>query len=139
MTRINGNDGMNNNFFLKLNPLHTSKTDKPVETEQTTNASETTPINFDFGVGSKQNAAQIRGMEVEGVTKLSEADQNDLNSLAQMAGIKRISVSQDVYNRIDNSVKGFTSSMNELTVGNNAEDLFKSVEFQTLNNIFGIV
>ena len=93
MTRINGNDGMNNNFFLKLNPLQTSKTDKPVETEKTTNASKAPSINFDFGVGSKQNAAQIRGMEVEGVTKLSETDQNDLNSLAQMAGIKRISVS----------------------------------------------
>ena len=139
MTKVNGNGGMSN-FFLKLNPLHTSKTNESAKTEQTSLAqnTEATSTTFDFSIGAKQTADQIRGFEVEGVKKIPPADQADLNQLAQLAGLKSVSVPQNVYNRIGNTVVNVTNVMDTIEVENNAQELFGSEEFQTLNNLFGI-
>lgn len=140
MTKINGNDGMN--FYFGLNSLNVNQTDKPAKTDATekpASAKETAPADFDFGVGSKQRAEQIKGMEVEGVTKIPQEDQQELNNLAQIAGIKNISVTQPVYNRISNSVQQVGTVMGEIETENNAEQLYRSQEFGVLNALFGIV
>ena len=140
MTKINGNDGMN--FYFGLNSLNVNKTGKSAKTdatEKSASAKETASADFDFGVGSKQRAEQIKGMEVEGVTKIPQEDQQELNSLAQIAGIKNISVTQPVYNRISNSVQQVGTVMGEIETENNAEQLYKSQEFAVLNTLFGIV
>ncbi len=134
---INGNNGMNNVYF-GLNSLNVNKTDRTVETEQTTSASETKSTEFTFNVGSKQQADQIRGLEVEGAVRLAKADMEDLGQLAQIAGIRNISVTQPVYNRISDSVAGFTNVMDNITTTDNAEALFASPEFAVLNNLFGV-
>ena len=139
MTKVNGNDGMSN-FYYRLNPFNTSKIDKSAKTEQAAPAqnTEAASTTFDFSIGSKQTANQIRGLEVEGAGKIPAADQKDLDKLAELAGIKSISVPQTVYGRIDKTVAGFGNVMDEITAENNTQKLFASEGFQTLNDIFGI-
>lgn len=138
MARIDGNDSMKNVYFGR-NTLNVEKTDKTGKTEQTARAAETTQAEFNFGIGSKQQSDQIRGMEVEGVTKLPQEDMQELNSLAQIAGLKNISVTQPVYNRISESVSQVGAVMEEIETENNAQQLFASQEFAVLNALFGIV
>ena len=137
MTRINGNDGMKNVYFGQ-NSLNVGRTDKSVRTEQTAPTTETSSIEFTFNVGSKQQADQIRSLEVEGAVRLDKTDMEDLDQLAQLIGIKNISVTQTGYDRIKKSVVEFAGLMDDFTTTSNAEALFKSSEFGTLNTLFGI-
>lgn len=140
MTKINGNDGMNN-FYYGLNQLNVKKSDSTERTVSAAPASAAGSIetSFDFGVGSKQKAEQIKGLEVEGVSKLPQQDLQELNQLAQLAGIKSISVPTQVYDRIGASVADVTTVMTEMETENNAAVLFNSPEFASLNSLFGIV
>ncbi len=144
MTKVNGNDGMKNVYFGQ-NSLNVNKTDKTVKTEHTAPAgetestAETSSAGFvDFGVGSKQKSDEIRGLQVEGVSRLAKADMEDLSQLSQIAGIPNIYVTQAVYNRISDSVSDIGNVMDTIGTENNAEALFESSEFGTLNNLFGI-
>lgn len=140
MTRIDGNDGMKN-VYLRQNSSSVSRTDRPVRTEQTAPTTETSSTEF-FGLGSKQKSAVIRGMEVEGATRPPKADMEDLNELAQAAGIKNRTYIDNLtmrsYANIEDQVRKCTENIDAITTTYNAEALFASPEFGTFNNVFGM-
>lgn len=141
MVSINGNFG----FFERNNSLKTQNTNlekagnvpisKPDEAKETANVENK---DFEFGIGSKHQAGQIKGLEVEGMSKIAKEDAVQLAQMYEMAGIKAPLPTKQVYSRVAASVNQFSSTLDEVETEGHAQDLFNSQSFAKLNNIFGI-
>lgn len=139
MAKVNGNDGNTPDlknlqaYYEAIKAKATSKTGKTDKIE----GNNQVPTNtFDFGIGSKTQAQQIAGLEVEGLSKIPEEDVVQLTELYKMAGIKSPIPTKQVYERIGTSVTQVGDMMTRIETENNATELFNSSEFKVLDDIF---
>lgn len=128
---FNGKGNVNNNLFVNggIKPQQTAGKEK-VEVNITDNKA--------IGEFGNKLLDQVQPRFVQ-AAKIPETDKTELTEMFEMAGIKNAkmpTVAQ--YANIINHVVIATTGLDNLWTITHTEDLFKSPEFGTLNNLFGI-
>ena len=131
VSSINGNGNVNNNVFINgglktQNNTGTEKIDINIAD------------NKAFGEFGNKLLDQVQPTFIQ-TAKLPEEDRSEISEMFTIAGINKAKMPTAAqYASISNQVNNFVTNFDELTTTNNAENLFNSKEFKTLNSFFGI-
>ena len=128
---FNGKGNVNNNLFINggIKPQQTNGKEK-VEVNITDNKA--------VGEFGNKLLDQVQPRFIQ-AAKIPETDRAELNEMFAMAGIKNAKMpTVPQYKSIANQVDTATTALDELRTTTHTEDLFNSVEFGTLNDLFGI-